>query len=80
LTGVRSLAEANYYFLLPSGFKLWVARLVGRCLSYAETQVVFTKELLFLNEIREKDKIYIFVGTFLGYNMKLALFYNLNVK
>jgi hypothetical protein len=31
-----------------------------------------------LNDIRVQDKIYILVGILLGWNMNLALFYNLN--
>jgi hypothetical protein len=35
-------------------------------------------EVLILNEIRAQHKIYILLGTFLGLNMKLVLFCNLN--
>jgi hypothetical protein len=36
------------------------------------------RDIFILNEIWGQDKIYILVGTLLGLNMKLTLFYNLN--
>jgi hypothetical protein len=62
----------------PEVLKLWGAASWGALLVLWGVRVVFMRDKFVLNEIWAQDKIYIFVGTFLSQNMKLALVSDLN--
>jgi hypothetical protein len=54
------------------------ARLLGGAAGPLGARVVCMRDIFILEEIWVQGKIYILVGTLLGWNIKLSLFYNSN--